>query len=72
MIFVWTYFLGFYENWILQIWSNFKKLKKLVHAKTSPRICLYAIYDALIKVLILSLYSSDSLPGSFSIARQNS
>ena len=72
MIFVWTYFLGFYENWILQIWSNFKKLKKLVHAKTYPRIRLNVNYDALIKVLISSLYSNDSLPGIFSISRQNS
>ena len=78
--FVFSWFLyGFIFLWILLGLNfanliKFKKTQKIKACKNLYKwsICLNATYDTLFRALILSLYFSDFLIGSFSTARQNS
>ena len=74
MIFVWIYFLWILLGLNFANLIRFKKTQKIKACKNLYKwsICLNAIYDTLFRALILSLYFSDFLIGSFSTARQNS
>ena len=68
-LFLWILWELNFANFI-----KFQKTQKIITCKNISKwsICLNAIYDALIQVLISSMYSSDSLPRNLSIARRNS
>ena len=74
LIFSWIYFWWIFQEPYFANLIKFQKTQKISSCKKLSKwnICLNAIHDTLFKVLISSLYSSDSLTASFSTAWQNS
>ena len=73
LIFLWIYFLLILGERNFANLIKFQKVQKISTSKSLSQwsIRLNAIYDALIKVLISSWYSHDSITGSLSTARKN-